>query len=352
MPPNKNGFSVMISTWFKQTITFLRPSQKATQDDGSTEALSLNQKLILLGLCSLILIGLYLTLGVTDWEFALPRRLQKVLAMLLVGFTISYSTILFQTVTNNWILTPSIIGFDSLYILIQTVIVFFFGSMALNLMDANLRFLINVSLMILFAGLLYRWLFRREGTHLYFLVLVGVIFGIFFTSVADFLQKLIDPNEFNAIQRTMFASFNNVDNELLLISTICVFLTALYSFRFARYLDVIALGRDMSINLGVNHQQIVNQIMVVIAILVSISTALVGPITFLGLLAANLTYQFMKTYHHHYLIPAAILISVIALVGGQLLIERLFTFSTTLSVIINFVGGIYFLYLLLREANA
>jgi len=46
------------------------------------------------------------------------------------------------------------------------------------------------------------------------------------------------------------------------------------------------------------------------------------------------------------------LISVIALVGGQFIVERVFTFTTTISVIINFIGGVYFIYLLLRESRA
>src|SRR5690606_14722630 len=100
-----------------------------------------------------------------------------------------------------------------------------------------------------------------------------------------------------------------------------------------------------------DHKMVVSRFMVVIAIMVAISTALVGPITFFGLLVANLAYQLMRTHRHTYLIPAAVLISLIVLVGGQLVVERVFTFSTTLSVIVNFVGGIYFIVLLLREVG-
>lgn len=311
----------------------------------------LNRKLLFLGAIAAILVILFLTIQVTDWGFVLPRRGRKVMAILLVGFSISYSSLLFQTITNNRILTPSIIGFDSLYLLIQTLIVFIFGSATLTMMDRNLHFIINVGLMILFAGLLYRWLFQREGTNLYFLVLVGVIFGTLFGSVTTFLQRLIDPNDFTVLQDRMFSSFNNVDQDLLIISTIASLAAVLYSLRYTKNLDVISLGRDQAINLGVDHAVVVNRFMIVIAILISIATALVGPITFFGLLVANLAYQFMQTYRHSYLIPAAALISIIALTGGQLLVERVFVFSTNLSVIINFVGGSYFIYLLLKEAK-
>lgn len=118
-----------------------------------------------------------------------------------------------------------------------------------------------------------------------------------------------------------------------------------------QYLDVLGLGRDQAVNLGVNYEGVVKQLLVLVAILTAIATALVGPITFLGLLVANTAYWLLPTHRHGYIIPAAILISCIALVGGQLLVERVFTFKTTLSVVINFLGGIFFIYLVLKESR-
>lgn len=310
-----------------------------------------NQKLLLLALVALLAIGLYMSIGVIDWSFSLPFRGRKVAAMLLVGFAVSYSTVIFQTVTNNRILTPSIIGFDALYVLIQTGITFFLGATTLMQIKPELLFMLNIAAMVFFAGALYRWLFAREGVHLYFLVLVGVIFGTFFNNLSDFMQKLLDPNEFSILQGTLFASINTVNADLLWASLILVVLITTYSYRYAAYLDVLALGREVAINLGVNHALVVNRLMIVITVLVSVSTALVGPITFFGLLVANLAYYFMNNYRHRYLVPAATFLSFIALVGGQLIVERVFTFSTTLNVIINFIGGVYFIYLLLRQTN-
>lgn len=309
-------------------------------------------KLLGLFLLAALCIGLYMTIGVTDWGFALPRRGIKVVAMLLVCFSIAYSTVIFQTVTNNRILTPSIIGFDSVYMLIQTLIIFLFGGMTLIQMSKQTQFVMNVGCMVLFAVLLYSWLFKREGPNLYFLILIGMIFGTFFGSLTTFMQMVMDPNEFTVLQDRMFSSINNVSNDLINIAAVLVILTALYSLSFFKFLDPISLGRDQAINLGIDHSRVVNRCMVVIAIFVSVSTALVGPITFFGLLAANLSYEFMRTYRHSFLVPAASLISIIAIAGGQLLVERVFTFSTSISVIVNFIGGLYFLFLLLKGAKA
>lgn len=312
--------------------------------------MSIRTKIGALAILAIVLVVLFMTIDAGGhWDYILPKRGKKLVAILLTGTAIAFSTVVFQTITNNRILTPSIIGLDSLYMLIQTLIVFVFGSTTLTLMSKNFRFILAVGLMVLFALVLYQLLFRREGRNIYYLLLIGLIFGTFFSSLSSFMQKLIDPNEFLIVKDKMFASFNNVNSDILLIALAGVLVTGIYFARFNKYLDVLALGREHAVNLGVSYDYVVKRMLIVVAILISISTALVGPITFLGLLVANVAYQFLNTYRHKQLIAGASLISVIALVGGQLLVERVFTFSTSLSVIINFIGGVYFIYLLLKE---
>ncbi|KEF36647.1 ABC-type enterochelin transport system, permease component [Schinkia azotoformans MEV2011] len=306
-------------------------------------------KIIVLAAISALLVILFLFIDIgSNWDYILPSRGKKILAIILTGTVIAFSTMVFQTITNNRILTPSLIGLDSLYLLIQTFIIFVFGSTSLTVVDKNVNFLISVGLMMVFAAVLFKVLFKRENQNIYFLLLVGLIFGTFFESVSSFMQVLIDPNEFLVVQDKMFASFNNVNTDLLVLSFIIVSIVAIYFKKFARYLDVLSLGKEQAVNLGVDYDYVVKRLLIIIAILVSVSTALVGPITFLGLLVANVAHEFLKTYRHSQLIIGSVFISIIALVGGQLLVERVFTFSTTISVIVNFIGGVYFIYLLLR----
>lgn len=308
-------------------------------------------KLSILFVIVMALIALFLFYDAGGhWDYVLPRRGKKILAMVLTGGAIAFSTIVFQTITNNRILTPSILGLDSLYMLFQTFVIYVFGSNHVTSVDRNVNFIISVGLMVGFSGVFYKILFRKDGQrNIYFLLLIGMILGTFFGSVSSFMEVLIDPNEFMMLQDKMFASFNNVNTDLLVISIIGILGVTIYFMRFVKYLDVISLGRDQAVNLGVNYDYVVKRLLVVVAILMSIATALVGPITFLGLLVANVAHQFLKTYQHKYLIFGSVLISVIALIGGQFIVEKVFTFSTTLSVIINFIGGSYFIYLLLKE---
>lgn len=299
-----------------------------------------------------VVIFLFINLNMNTLEYALPRRAKKVLAMVITGGAIAFSSMLFQTVSNNRILTPSVIGLDSLYMFVQTVVVFVFGSQHFAMMNTNVNFLISVSAMVIFSLFLYKFLFKREGSNIYFLLLIGLIFGTFFQSLSSFMQVLIDPNEFQIVQGKMFASVNNVKTELLTVSIIGIVLVIAYIYKELKLLDVLSLGREEAINLGVDYDKVVKKLLIAIAILVSISTALVGPITFLGLLVVNVAREFLYTYKHKYLIIGSILISIIALVGGQLIVERVFEFNATLSVIVNFVGGVYFIYLLLKESKS
>lgn len=310
-------------------------------------------KLIILTALALVFAGLYLFQGLNgSYDYALPRRAIKVLAMAMTGVAIAYSTVIFQTITHNRILTPSIMGFDSLYILLQTIVIFTLGSSHLVIVNKHLNFILSVSAMVLFALLLYQFLFKSGKRPIYFLLLVGIIVGTFFGSISTFLQVLIDPNEFLSVQDKMFASFNNISSELVWWALGIIVIAIVIGWQYIHDLDVLSLGRDTAINLGVNYDQVVKVILILSSVLIAVSTALVGPITFFGLIVANLSYQFFKTYKHSVLITGAAIMSVVALVGGQWIVERVFTFSTTLSVIINFVGGIYFIYLLLKESRA
>lgn len=268
--------------------------------------------------------------------------------MILVGTAIAVSTVLFQTVAGNRILTPAIMGFDALYALIQTSLVYVLGSGAVAALDIRLRFAVEVLVMVVFSLTLYRWLFSGGLRSLHLLLLVGIVMGVLFRSVSAFLQRVIDPGEFLVVQDRLFASFNRPDHELLAISAVAVVAVLAAGWRWLRTFDVLLLGRDAAVNLGVDHRRVVTGILLMVAVLVSVSTALVGPVTFLGLLVANLAYMVIPSYRHALILPAAVLISIMTLVAGQLVLERVFAFDSALSIVIEFIGGLFFIFLLVR----
>ncbi|MDU2686105.1 MAG: iron chelate uptake ABC transporter family permease subunit [Paeniclostridium sordellii] len=297
--------------------------------------------------------ALFLTIGVSfeHFEYAMDQRIPKLIAIVITGFCIAFSSIVFQTITNNNILTPSVLGLDSLYILVQTIIVFLVGVDNTLITNKSNNFLLSVAVMVIVSFILYKKLFEKANNNIFFLLLVGMIFGTLFKSLSTFMQVVIDPNEYAALQNNLYASFGNVNTNILFIAGIIIIALVPFIYDDIKSLDVISLGKEHAINLGVNYDKVVKKMIIVVAILVSISTALVGPITFLGLLVTNVTKQIFRTYKHSYLICSSILISILTLVSGQFLVERIFTFTTTISVIINFIGGVYFIYLLLKESR-
>ena len=308
--------------------------------------LSLNQKIYFVSILLFISIALFIIYGIdmNHLEYALSQRIPKIFAMVLGGGCIAFTTVVFQTITNNQILTPSVLGLDSLYVMIQTIIVFIFGSSSSLIINENYNFIINVAMMIGASLLLYK-------TNIFFLILVGMIFGTLFKSATTFIQVMIDPNEFLALQTSIMASLNNINTNVLLIAFIIIIAIIPFIYDEIKYLDVLSLGKEQAINLGVDFDKAVKKMIILIAILVSISTALIGPMTFLGLLLANITREIFKTYKHTYLISGSMLIGMITLIIGQFFIQHVFKFDTTLSVVINFIGGIYFIQLLLKGAN-
>ncbi|EOI9307267.1 iron chelate uptake ABC transporter family permease subunit [Campylobacter jejuni] len=308
----------------------------------------MRKKMLILSFLTLNMIGIFIFVGLNGFdEYALKSRFLQIAAIIIVAICIAVSTVIFQTLCNNKILTPAIIGLDSLYMLLQSALIFSFGAANLSVYKNDINFLITLVCMVVFSLGLYKILFSSDRS-IYLIMLLGLVFGTLFSTLSSFFEVLIDPDEFMVIQGRMFASFDNIAFNVLILAYIISFLSFIWIFRYMKFLDPLNLGKDLAINLGINYQKISKQLMIIIAILTSISTALVGPITFLGLLVVNITYELFKTAKHSILLSACILISILALLGGVFFVSRVFDYNATISVVINFLGGIYFIYLVLK----
>ncbi|MBW1253698.1 iron chelate uptake ABC transporter family permease subunit [Pantoea allii] len=308
------------------------------------------KRLWILALLAVVLSLVFMTLHLQgNISYILKHRGQILLTIVLVAFASGISTLLFQTITQNRILSPSVMGLESLFVFLQTLLVFFIQLSQLSQMGSVVQFLGETALLMIFATLLYRWLFNRSGLDLHRVLLTGLVFGTLFRSLSGLMQRLLSPGEFAVLQSRMFATFTHADAEVLAISAMMIVAITVIVWRLRHRLDVIALGRNSATALGVPYQHYVTGLLLLISLLVAISTALVGPMTFLGLLVVNLAWPVVGSWRHGYLLPGAILIGIIMLTGGQLLLEQLFNMAGTLSVIIEFFGGGLFIYLVLKK---
>lgn len=283
------------------------------------------------------------------FQYAMKLRTPKLIVMLITAFAIGGASIVFQSVINNTIVTPCLLGMNSLYTLIHTAVVFFLGSGSLIATNANLSFAVDVVLMGISATLIYSWIFKKTRHNVLYVLLVGTVLTSFFGSIQSTLTRVMDPNEYDTLLTTLVASFNNINSEIIVFSLILLAVIVFALRRELALLDVLTLGKAQAINLGVDYDRCIRRLLLGVTLCIAVATAMVGPISFLGLIIANLSRQLLKTYRHSQLILGSALFGMIVLVGGQLIVEHIYTYSVPVSVFITVGGGLYFLYLLLSR---
>ncbi len=310
-----------------------------------------SRKLALLLLLALLSIVVYqfINVDMRFFDYAMYIRTPKMLAMVIAGFCIGIASIIFQSIINNRIVTPCLLGMNSLYILIHTAIAFFLGSSSIFSANKYISFTTDIVLMGILGTLIYGTLFKKTGYNMLYVLLSGTVLATFFSSLSNTLVRTMDPNEYDKLLSELVAGFDHVNAELIVLAVIFIIITLLVFRKDMKLLDVLTLGKNQAINLGVDYDRSIARLLIAVTFLITIATALVGPISFLGLIIANLAREFFKTYKHSYLMLGTALMGVIILLLGQTLIEHVFGFGTQISVFINLFGGLYFLYLVLKN---
>ena len=318
----------------------------------------MRQTRLLLGLGALLIaasaLWMFQGLGEGNRAFILHLRAIKLGSLLVVAAAVGVSTLLFQTVAANRVLTPSIMGFDALYVLLQTAMVAGLGVAGFAAIPDVQKFLMELVVMCALAVLLFGTLLGRGTRDIGRTILTGVILGIMFRSASGLMARLIDPNEFAVVQAASTVSFTRANATLLPIGAALTAGAVGVALWLSPRLDVLALGRDTAVSLGLRHGPMVVVTLGLVAVLVSVATALVGPLSvfgspaFFGLVIAGLAHGLVRNHRHDVLLPAAALIAANILVIGQMVFERLLGQQAALSVVIEFAGGLFFLYLLLK----
>ena len=312
------------------------------------------QKLVMMALLAAVAAAAYMLVEVNfDNErlffYALKLRTPKLIVMIITAFAIGGASLVFQSVINNTIVTPCLLGMNSLYTLIHTAVVFFAGSTSVLANNANASFAVDLVIMGITATVIYGWLFKKTNYNVLYVLLIGTVLTSFFTSIQSTLTRVMDPNEYDNLLSTLVASFSNVNSEIIVFSVVVLGALIFVLRKDLALLDVITLGRQQAVNLGVDYDRTIRRLLLGVTICIAVATAMVGPISFLGLIIANLSRQLLHTFRHGQLILGSALFGMIVLVAGQLIVEHVFTYSIPVSVFITVGGGIYFLYLLLTR---
>ena len=281
--------------------------------------------------------------------YSMRIRAPKLIVMLITAFAIGGASLVFQSIINNTIVTPCLLGMNSLYTLIHTAVVFCAGSGSVLAANANAAFAIDLVLMGITATLIYSYLFKKTKHNVLYVLLVGTVLTSFFSSVQSTMTRVMDPNEYDTLLTTLVASFSNVNAEIIFFALAVLAAVIFFLRKELALLDVLTLGKEQAINLGVDYDRCIRRLLLGVTLAIAVATAMVGPISFLGLIIANLARQLLRTYRHTQLILGSALFGMIVLVGGQIIVEHVFTYAVPISVFITVGGGLYFLYLLLTR---
>ncbi|MDO5533407.1 MAG: iron chelate uptake ABC transporter family permease subunit [Propionibacteriaceae bacterium] len=310
----------------------------------------------------LIGLAVLITIGSLAWANPMPvgspgfwliaeMRATNLAVIAVVACAQAFATVAFQTVTGNRILTPSIMGFESLYRVVQTAAVFVLGGTGVAAVTGLVPFLAQVALMVAFATLLYGWLFSGRNSSLHVTLLVGIILGAGLGAIATFMQRLLTPSEFDVLTARLIGSIATAQTSYLWVAVPIVAVVCAVLWLRSGTLNVLGLGRAAAVNLGVDHRRQTLIVLVLTAVLMAVSTALVGPMTFLGFLVAMLAYQLSDTYCHRRIFPVAALVGFVVLAGAHLLLKHVFYAEGSVGIIIELVGGSFFLIHLLRKGR-
>ena len=283
-------------------------------------------------------------------NFILQRRLLKLLIMVIVSCAIPISTISFQTVVQNRFLTPGVLGIESLFVFIQSGLYYFESLVGVKVEQSVIIYSVTIAIQI---GLLLLLMNASKGmmlTNFKVLLLLTMAFSMLLRNASTFLQVLMDPNEFDKLQSSLYPSFQKMNAQPMMIGVaIGLFVLLMMVFYKIRYqLDALHLGVDGAKMLGINTKRLSNVVIVVVIIMTSLSTILVGPLQFLGFMIANLTYQLTKEYKHGVLWLFSAVLGLVIVLAAQLIVERIFLLTIPISVFIEGIGGVLYLILLVK----
>ena len=165
------------------------------------------------------------------------------------------------------------------------------------------------------------------------------------------MQRMLTPSEFDVLSARLFGSVTHADAAFFPVAIPLVALAMTIIALHARQLNVIALGRAVATNVGVHYTRSSITVLVCVSLLMAVSTAMVGPMTFLGFLVATIAYQAADTYDHRYILPMAALIGFVTLSGAYFVLNHIFYAQGVVSIIIELVGGSIFLYVVLKKGR-
>jgi len=257
------------------------------------------------------------TLQNESWEYIIWNyRIPKTITALLVGGGLALSGLLMQTLFQNPLAGPFVLGVSSgaslgVALLIMgssllTGIIFFdvANDYSLAIMASLGSFLVLMIVMLIAA--------RVKDTMA--LLIIGLMFGSITAAVVSILSYFTKAEKLQQYIYWSFGSLGNLGWQQIALLTLLVVLGLVLSILAIKPLNAFLLGENYAQSMGVNIKRARYLIIIATGILAGSITAFAGPIAFIGLAVPHLTRQVFKTSDHKILIPAVLLIGALLMV--------------------------------------
>lgn len=279
-------------------------------------------------------------LSVEEKNILVASRIPRTISIIISGSCLAISGLIMQQLTRNKFVSPTTAGtmdWARLGILIALI----------AFPDSNILLkLLFATLLSLFGTLLFMQILQRiQFKDVIFIPLVGIMLGNIVSSFSTFVA--LRTNAVQSIGNFMQGNFSIITSgryEILFISIPLLVLAYIYASKFT----IAGMGKDFSVNLGLNYQRTVNIGLTITAVITALVVVTVGMMPFLGLIIPNLISIFrgdhLKNALPHTAVFGALFVMICDILGRLII----FPYEITIGLTIGVIGSFIFIVLLMK----
>ncbi|WBL48843.1 FecCD family ABC transporter permease [Clostridium estertheticum] len=278
-------------------------------------------------------------------------RLPRIIIALLVASALAVSGTVLQGITKNDLADPGILGISSGAALAVVIYIYFMNGKAYS--DVSLLTIFTMPIIALFgagfAAFLIYTLAWKKGINPTRLILMGIGINSAFSAILVLFQFRFLTQDFNKIMIWTSGSIWGTNWSYVIATLPFVFIfTGLIIYK-ARYLDVLSLGDELSVGLGVNIEKERRTLLIYTVALAGSATAVAGTIAFLGLISPHIARKLVGPKHKLLLPVSALVSSIILLLSDTIAKNVLAPIEMPVGIVVSIIGVPYFIYLIMKE---
>lgn len=278
----------------------------------------------------------------------LSLRLPRIAVAALAGGALAVAGVGFQGLTRNPLAEPSVLGVAS-GAAFGVVMAQLFG-LGLTAVEALGLTAFGFAGAALAGGAVYLIAATGGGLPVHTLLLAGVIVGIFFSSAITVLISVVDINRLGGVIHWLLGNLAPIPPGPLAVFAALVGLGFWLILGQARHLNLLALGEEAALQLGVDAERVKQRIFLGAALLTGTVVAFAGPIGFVGLVVPHVL-RLLLGPDNRVLVPAALLGGGVFLLIADTVARNLVApAELSVGVITSFCGAPVFIYLLRARA--